>query len=731
MATEIDESSSSGLTPSEAKHLLASIQELLHICEENQVPISADLKASLLAPTHLLQEHDQHHHHDDHDTTRPKSQQEVLSALSASARMSLSTLGGGDDVETTLQPYQAEDDIPLLKDMREKIATVKGHLPLFELHIQDGSYTVTNYLEDGDHEDHRQSDNKDKDNSEHTPRRAKQKIQTVGNNAPAYKIYQLLKKIFRGESLRARKEETVIMQGVNLVIEPGKQYLVLGAPGSGKSTLLKMISNNLHQSKDHVVGGKVTIDGVSPSKDLAWSNLVGYIDQIDRLHPYLTVRETCEFAWKCRSGSTHRQPWFADTPQANETIAMMDEEMVMVNKVLEGLGLMRVQDTFVGDQSTVRGVSGGEKKRVTVAEMMCAGSPILCGDEISTGLDAATTFDITKLSRAVCRIKNSAMLISLLQPPPETVANFDEMIIISEGRVIYAGPVDEVIDHFSSLGYKIPERMDVADWLQALATKDGWVYLADNISEAEKDKAELTQKHLSSAEFMLRFYASEKGKKILAKLASPPNSEDRDFVMNVVSQRYRSSHFECLKLVVKRELLLWWRDKYAIKAKVGQSLAVGVIAGTMYWQTTDSVSVVGVLFQSMFVCVISAMLNVAKQFPDRSIFYKQQDANFFPTWTYVLSRTASNLPAALTDAIMFGTIIFWFVGLSWDDGASIANYFLFLFLLFVTSMTANAMFSIFPAVLPDVTTAQASMAVLTVMLVLFSGFTVQADVIPE
>ena len=58
------------------------------------------------------------------------------------------------------------------------------------------------------------------------------------------------------------------------------------------------------------------------------------------------------------------------------------------------------------------------------------------------------------------------MLISLLQPPPETVANFDEMIIISEGRIIYAGPVDEVIDHFCSLGYKIPERMDVADWLQ-------------------------------------------------------------------------------------------------------------------------------------------------------------------------------------------------------------------------------------------------------------------------
>jgi len=323
------------------------------------------------------------------------------------------------------------------------------------------------------------------------------------------------------------------------------------------------------------------------------------------------------------------------------------------------------------------------------------------------------------------------MLISLLQPAPETVANFDEMILVSEGRIIYAGRVDEVIDHFCSLGYNIPERMDVADWLQELATKDGWVYLAENTIEAQKDKIELTKNHLTSAEFMERFYASERGKQILATLANPPKSEDHDFIMDVVSQRYRSSHFDCLKLVVTRELLLWWRDKYAIKAKVGQSIAVGVVAGTMYWQSSDEVSIVGVLFQSMFYCVINAMLSVVNQFPARSMFYKQQNANFFPTWTYVVSRTASNLPGALIDAFVFGSIMFWFVGLSWNDGASIANYFLFVFLLVITSMTANAIFGIFPACLPDITTAQASMAVLTVILVLFSGFTVQANIIPE
>jgi len=66
----------------------------------------------------------------------------------------------------------------------------------------------------------------------------------------------------------------------------------------------------------------------------------------------------------------------------------------------------------------------------------------------------------------ISRIRNLTFVVSLLQPPPETFSNFDELILLSDGKIIYSGPVDEVLNHFSSLGYEIPERMDVADWLQ-------------------------------------------------------------------------------------------------------------------------------------------------------------------------------------------------------------------------------------------------------------------------
>lgn len=89
-----------------------------------------------------------------------------------------------------------------------------------------------------------------------------------------------------------------------------------------------------------------------------------------------------------------------------------------------------------------------------------------CSDEISTGLDAATTYDICKILGETTRMRHTVRIVSLLQPPPETVALFDELILLGEGRILYAGPVDEVTQHFKSLGYEQPDRMDPADWLQ-------------------------------------------------------------------------------------------------------------------------------------------------------------------------------------------------------------------------------------------------------------------------
>ena len=181
-----------------------------------------------------------------------------------------------------------------------------------------------------------------------------------------------------------------------------------------------------------------------------------------------------------------------------------------------------------------------------------------------------------------------------------------------------------------------------------------------------------------------------------------------------------------LKLLIQRECMLWWRDKAGIKARVAQDIVMGVIAGTVFWQGWDEISsVLGILFQSMLFIAIGAMQKVAPQYAVRGVLYKHQDANFFPTWTFVFARSLATIPASIIDGLLYGTVVYWFVGLAHDDGASFGNYIMFVLITMVSSTGIGLLFSIFSAITKDRSTGQACMSISLVLLILFSGFTVR------
>jgi len=147
---------------------------------------------------------------------------------------------------------------------------------------------------------------------------------------------------------------------------------------------------------------------------------------------------------------------------------------------------------------------------------------------------------------------------------------------------------------------------------------------------------------------------------------------------------------------------------------------MGTIVGTVFFQSTgNDRNVFSVLFQTLFYIAISAMVLLKRQFPARSIFYKHQDANFFPTFAYTFSRSIATVPVALIDAVIYGTMVYFLVGLAHKDGASIANYFVFMLLLFIASLTSGLVFSIFSSTVKVVATAQALMSILAMLLNLF------------
>ncbi|ETL31413.1 hypothetical protein L917_15601, partial [Phytophthora nicotianae] len=280
-------------------------------------------------------------------------------------------------------------------------------------------------------------------------------------------IPNTLKKTFISPKKRVVRKE--ILKDVSGVFSPGKITLLLGQPGSGKSALLKMLSARFPMTKNITVEGNISFNNVDREQIIkTLPQFVAYVNQRDKHYPVLTVKETLLYAHQfCGAElSEHGKKMLTQgTPEENaEALRAANALFAHYPEVIiQQLGLQNCQDTIVGDAMT-RGVSGGERKRVTTGEMEFGTKYVTLMDEISTGLDSAATYDIINTQRSVAHKLRKTVVIALLQPSPEVFALFDDVMILNEGQLMYHGPCNKVEEYFESLGFKCPPQRDIADY---------------------------------------------------------------------------------------------------------------------------------------------------------------------------------------------------------------------------------------------------------------------------
>ncbi|KAL2591003.1 hypothetical protein AAZV13_13G319600 [Glycine max] len=280
----------------------------------------------------------------------------------------------------------------------------------------------------------------------------------------------------------SKKKHVTILKDVSGIIKPRRMTLLLGPPSSGKTTLLLALSGKL--DKTLKVSGRVTYNG-HELNEFVPQRTAAYISQHDLHIGEMTVRETLAFSARCQgvgsrydmlSELSRREKAANIKPDPDLDVYMKatategQESSIVTDYTLKILGLDICADTMVGDEM-LRGISGGQRKRVTTGEMLVGPANALFMDEISTGLDSSTTFQIVNSLRQYVHILNGTAVISLLQPAPETYDLFDDIILISDGQVVYHGPREYVLDFFESMGFRCPERKGVADFLQEVTSK--------------------------------------------------------------------------------------------------------------------------------------------------------------------------------------------------------------------------------------------------------------------
>ncbi|GLT54286.1 hypothetical protein SLA2020_274970 [Shorea laevis] len=282
--------------------------------------------------------------------------------------------------------------------------------------------------------------------------------------------------------LPSSKKQNSILQDVSGVIKPSRMTLLLGPPSSGKTTLLLALAGEL--DPDLKLSGKVSYNG-HEMHEFVPQRTAAYVSQHDLHIAEMTVRETLAFSARCQ-GVGSRYEMLAELarrekeanirPDPDIDIYMKavategQEASVVTDYIIKILGLDVCADTLVGSQ-ILRGISGGQRKRVTTGEMLVGPSKVLFMDEISTGLDSSTTFQIVNSIKQYVHILNGTVVVSLLQPAPETYNLFDDIILLSDGQIVYQGPREQVLEFFDFMGFKCPERKGVADFLQEVTSR--------------------------------------------------------------------------------------------------------------------------------------------------------------------------------------------------------------------------------------------------------------------
>ncbi|PON68433.1 ABC transporter-like [Parasponia andersonii] len=540
--------------------------------------------------------------------------------------------------------------------------------------------------------------------------------------------------ITRLSSLDTQEAKISIIKDANGIVKPGRMTLLLGPPGCGKTTLLMALSGKLSHSLK--VSGGISYNGYKlgefvPQKTSA------YVSQNDLHIPEMTVRETLDFSAHCQGVGSRAEIMKEVSRKEKEAGIVPDPDVdyymkavsvggvksnLQTDYILKILGLDICSDTMAGDPIR-RGISGGQKKRLTTGEMIVGPAKALFMDEISNGLDSSTAFQIISCIQHFVHLTEATALISLLQPAPETFDLFDDVMLMAEGKIVYHGPRTYILQFFEDCGFKCPQRKGAADFLQeVISRKDQAQYW---------NRTEQPYGYVSVDEFLKKFKDCHIGKKLDEDLLKPyDKSQGHKDALSF--QKYSLSKWQLLKACARREFLLMKRNSFIYVFKSVQLVIIASIAMTVFLRTRMAVDVIhanyymGSLFYGLLILVVDGFPELSLTVSRIVALNKQIELCFYPAWAFAIPTAILKVPLSLLEAFVWTALTYYVIGYS----PGVGRFFCQFLLLFTMHLTSISMFR-FVASLFRTAVASTVAGSLTILVVLlFGGFIIPRTSMP-
>eukprot|EP01135_Chromosphaera_perkinsii_P001583 Nk52_evm53s207 gene=Nk52_evmTU53s207 len=480
-----------------------------------------------------------------------------------------------------------------------------------------------------------------------------------------------------------------ILQNVSGVAYPGKLLAIMGGSGAGKSTCLDILSGKTKRGR---IDGEITVNGKPFTK--AFKRRIGFVDQEEALMATLTVQESLTYSAMLR---------------LPDKIPNKIKKR-RVREIMRDLKISHIAHSRIGN-STMRGISGGEKRRVSIAMELVTDPCILYCDEPTSGLDSYNAYIVMDCLSRLASKSNTTIICSIHQPRSNIYKLFDNLMLLTNGELAYYGACSEAVNYFREIGYNCPPEFNPADFLIDITVSSG-SGIGPSQSEGDADDVELlrisdegeqntpeteledsNRLHILTSSYMESDIAAKMNDEI-ASLCSY-TEQASDISANQKREKYSkysASFWTQLLVLSERSFLNLYRNPSLMMGHYVTSLCIGTILGLFYYQLdfNDIGAIQNRMGALLIMCAFLAFgsLSSVELFISERALYVHERANgfYFPSTFFLAKMLFDVVPLRVVPPLIMGTVSYAMIGLR----PTLSHFTFFLATLVLVNLVATS-----------------------------------------
>ncbi|EFJ28437.1 ATP-binding cassette transporter [Selaginella moellendorffii] len=461
-----------------------------------------------------------------------------------------------------------------------------------------------------------------------------------------------------------------ILRNVSCVARPGEILAVAGPSGAGKSTLLEVLAGRIHPS--HGPSSSILVNN-QPIDFEHFRRVSGYVMQHDALFPLLTVHETLLFSAQLRLPSS--------LPKA--------EKAARVEALMGELGLLHVAGSRIGNEN-VRGVSGGERRRVSIGVDVIHDPAVLLLDEPTSGLDSAGALQVIGMLNNMAESHGRTIILSIHQPGFRILQLIHNILLLANGAVIHHGSIGLLATRLQEAGHRIPQQVNVLE------------YAIDTIDLFEAEKSGII------------------GSTTLGTTRSKETHLD-----------YANSRFQEIMVLSNRFSKNIIRTRQLFAARTLQAAVAGLGLGSIFLRLSHNKGGIQERYGFFAFTLTFLLSSTTEALPlylqEKQILMRETSRGAYRVSSYVISNTLVFLPFLLVCSLLYSAPTYWLVGLN----PCISSYLFFVLVVWLIVVMANSFVAFFSALVPNFIMGYSLISGSIGAFFLFSGYFIAKDSIPE